>query len=827
MKAIKLARMLVLGVVGVLFGGSGVATQTHADTIVGVTQYSYDVNGRRECSALRMNPVVFNALPSSACDLGGAGTFGQDRITKTVYDAAGQVRQTIQAYGTTSARYYSTVAYSPNGRATDVVDANGNRTHMAYDEFDRLSVLNYPSPVRPTAFSTSSPDNAVATAGAYSTTDYETFGYDNNGNRTSWKRRDNQTIIYGFDNLNREVSADAPGTASDVFTAFDISGRVISKQLVNSTGPKVTYTYDGLSRIKTSTDVNNRTVTYGYTQASTRSTLLFPDNKTESYTYDALNRLTYSEVTGSGVYISQSYDLAGRLTGRGRANGTSTSLSYDGLDRLTGLGYTFPDSTKNVSWAFTFNPASQRTSLVSTNTDQYEFREISASSDPRTFDGLNRDSTLAALSNGYDARGNLTNEGAGGRTFGFDIYNRLISATNGGISAQLTYDPEGRLAAYAVTENGQTTAKTFLYDGTRLIAEYNSAGQVTKRYLHSVGVDDPWAEASGTDVNSTTVSYLYANYQGSIFASANGGGTVTERYKYGPYGEPKNAADQLSFTGGSRFRYTGQTVLPELRLYYYKARIYDPMYGRFLQTDPVGTKDDLNLYAYTSGDPINGADPTGTEYAAATMPGWKPPPTRDPIGDTITAVKQYVHDLNDPTPTGRMMYINPTAAGVAPVMGAGTLVPETVQMRTLYGTAINVALIVGTDGLGNVIKEGAAGAYEVSSPLLTRYLSGSGGRWGSNATRTLNDAIASDLESQGWRITNGAGRAKEEYFAAAGAKGTTKGGTYVDITATRNGQWLRVQTVDHFSGVVTQREEAAAARIAEKFPFDTLLIINK
>ncbi|MFM0133388.1 RHS repeat-associated core domain-containing protein [Paraburkholderia sediminicola] len=46
-------------------------------------------------------------------------------------------------------------------------------------------------------------------------------------------------------------------------------------------------------------------------------------------------------------------------------------------------------------------------------------------------------------------------------------------------------------------------------------------------------------------------------------------------------------------------------------LYYYKARMYSPALGRFLQTDPVGTADDLNLYAYVKNNPINLTDPTG------------------------------------------------------------------------------------------------------------------------------------------------------------------------------------------------------------------------
>jgi uncharacterized protein RhaS with RHS repeats len=39
--------------------------------------------------------------------------------------------------------------------------------------------------------------------------------------------------------------------------------------------------------------------------------------------------------------------------------------------------------------------------------------------------------------------------------------------------------------------------------------------------------------------------------------------------------------------------------------------MYSPVLGRFLQTDPVGYADDLNLYAYVKNNPVNLTDPSG------------------------------------------------------------------------------------------------------------------------------------------------------------------------------------------------------------------------
>jgi len=212
----------------------------------------------------------------------------------------------------------------------------------------------------------------------------------------------------------------------------------------------------------------------------------------------------------------------------------------------------------------------------------------------------------------YDNNGNLLNDLRNNYTY--DINNRLIKLDNSEINrtTTFTYGPLGNRVT--TTHNGNTTHH--IYQGTNIIQDRNTDGTASLReFIPDLAMID-YTDLGDQPEETSEVLYYLQDVLGSTIALTDEQGIIVEYYAYEPYGKTiitDNQNNPLPTSAyGNPYMWTGQHYNPDYDLYLFPARTYSIDLGRFIQQDPLGYIDGMNLYEYTNSNPINYIDPFGT-----------------------------------------------------------------------------------------------------------------------------------------------------------------------------------------------------------------------
>ena len=343
--------------------------------------------------------------------------------------------------------------------------------------------------------------------------------------------------------------------------------------------------------------------------------------------------------------------------------------------------------------------------------------------------------------------------------------------------------------------------------------------------------------------------YYHTDHLGSTGVVTDSSGHNIQDLTYYPFGQVYNNSGNVDV----RYKFTGKELDNSTDLYFYEARYYDAWLGRFISADTIvpdpSDPQSFNRYTYTLNNPLRYTDPTGhytfdSSRADADWDSWDSISSRSrssygsrgsssassfPDQGLGYSPIRFVDQSGNLFPPG-IFFHSPRIDPNREKLDLGSL--ET--MEAFISFSVDAGLIpleVGSLFIP-VVGEIVAGTRIARITQTIRSFfsinrNAGGGRLGNQITRDHVRSVANELRRRGYRIERGGNRFPEEYIP--GPDGGRKGSSFPDITATKNGRTLRVNTIDTRVDNITPsaRELTNATKIRSQKPGDHLLLIPK
>jgi RHS repeat-associated protein len=578
--------------------------------------------------------------------------------------------------------------YDDADRLVEVIDALGQSTTYGYDDNgNRTSVTN--AREKTTTYDYDELNRLESVTDPLSrVTSYE---YDAAGNLSQRTDGNEQTTTYTYDDANRLTNIDYPVGTADVSFTYDAVGN--RETMEDGTGT-TTYDYDDLNRLTPVTFPGSRTVGYDYDNVGDRTSITYPRGSNDvTYAYDEAHNLETVADWNEAV-TTYTYDDAGQLAESALPNDVVSTYTYDGADRLTGITHVKGEDTLAFV-EYTLDAVGNRTERVDgLGTHSYTYDELYRLTEV-TYPGPSTTSYT------YDPVGNreTMEDNSGTTTYDYDDADQLTSVTPPGQQAiEYSWDDNGNLLERGADSydwdaaNRMTSATvasvttTMAYNGDGL-RDSRTVGEDTVTFTWDLAqsvsqiIDDGslayvhgLGRISQVAADDTTYYYL-GDGLGSTMALTDADGDVVNTYDYDVLG----AVSSQTGSQPNEILFTGEQNDPT-GLEYLRARYYDPAIGRFVSRDPLGS---LNRYAYVLNNPCNLIDPWGLQpdgrcgpptpgmsLAAPVLIGEKPGVTPTP-----TSIPRST-PTPTPTPTRRPVHVAPTPFMISP---CGEVVPDTGQ----------------------------------------------------------------------------------------------------------------------------------------------------